>query len=676
MSDPDIAEQAEGGRFWRIAVLVSALVICLVAAGVAYLWLDRRALVAGQISDVLEAAGLDSFDFELVEVGFTRAHVRTARIGPAGDPDLRVDGLVLTYDISGLAAGRLETVEAERVSIKASYGPDGFDLGGLGILLAAPDDERDRTEEETAGGVPVGQISVGDLRFAVSLPQGTGEVRAGVNITPDGERLRVAPVAGCFDVATGKLQSGAGAFDPVSFEACPGGESNSLSWPLQSETAFAISGFPIVLRGEQDEIFGQADLPGLSVTVGAGTRGRLPDSVSVEVAGGRIVSPGMNIALSEPQLKVLIADLAALSGSWTLQSARLTDLSPTTKFAPLGLAGDGGLSQAHLSFDLIVSDQKSLTPLASVRGDYRTETGTGSATAALGPLSFRKTGLQPQVLVPSLKGVMTNVAGSVTGVGRFEWAEGRVTSSGRLDLDDLALSTEVARIEGVNGRIVLDSLVPPVTAPGQTLNVGMIDAGFVLADGAVAFAVSKTGAVQLQRAHWPFAGGAISLSSGVIEPGAAEQELELLVEEVDLASFLRVLNLKGASGTGTVSGRVPILITEGDPIITGGRLTTAGPGRLSYKGEGTDGLATGQSALVFQALEDFRYTGLTVSFDGNAQDRLNVRVNLEGANPSVYDGYPFVININTEASFAELFRSATVGTRALELIRDEGNAGR
>ncbi|MEQ9209659.1 MAG: YdbH domain-containing protein, partial [Pseudomonadales bacterium] len=74
-------------------------------------------------------------------------------------------------------------------------------------------------------------------------------------------------------------------------------------------------------------------------------------------------------------------------------------------------------------------------------------------------------------------------------------------------------------------------------------------------------------------------------------------------------------------------------------------------------------------------LEDFQYTGLTLSLEGNAQDRLTLKLNLEGANPGLYDGYPFAININTEASFAELLRSATLGANAIDLIRGKGVTG-
>ena len=290
----------------------------------------------------------------------------------------------------------------------------------------------------------------------------------------------------------------------------------------------------------------------------------------------------------------------------------------------------------------------------------------------IGPLVFQSSDLQPQNLVPSLKGLMTNVAGGLRGEGQFRWTPGHLVSDGVLELDDIALTTDVARIEGVNGTLSFDHLLPPVTAPGQSLSIGLVDAGFRLTEGRVAFAIERGGAVQVEQAQWPFAGGVITLSSGLIEPGAGEQELVLDIDGVDLKSLIELLNLEGLSGSGTVTGRVPIVIRDGDPIVVGARLVAGGGGQLSYKGAGTSALEGGQGALLFEALENFRYTSLTVSLDGNAQGRLTLKLNIEGANPELYDGYPFVINVTTEASFAELLRSATLSTRALDLIREGG----
>ncbi len=464
------------------------------------------------------------------------------------------------------------------------------------------------------------------------------------------------------------MQVGALQMQPVSTDLCLPGEETYFDWPLSGPLAFQTGRFPVVLAGDHGEVLLTADLENVRLE----TEDETLTGVKIVARGNEVALPGFAVRAREVALLARFDDFSNVSANWALENAYVEDLSSLPRFKRLRLVGDGTASPQTVQFDLLASDAGSLTLLSSLVGQYDIAKGAGNATAMIGPLSFSERGMQPQQLVPSLVGVLTNVVGSVQGVGRFGFRNGKLSSSATIQLDDIGLSTATARIEGVNGKIAFDNLMPPVTAPGQTLAVKLIDAGFQLMDGTVAFAVSRSGAVQIEKAHWPFAGGSIVLSSGVIEPGTTTQDLVLDVEAVDLGALISLLSLDGVSGSGLVSGRVPLSIRDGDPIITGGRLTTEGPGALSYIGEGTGAIGEGQSALLFKALENFQYTGLTLSLDGNAQDRLNVKLSLQGANPALYDGYPFAININTEASFAELLRSATLGTNALDIIRQNG----
>ena len=392
----------------------------------------------------------------------------------------------------------------------------------------------------------------------------------------------------------------------------------------------------------------------------------------VETSGAEILLPGQAVGFKEVGAEAQFTDLPTLSGVWRLETSRLEDLLPIRRFAPLVISGEGDLSAEGVAFDGAVSDDASLSLLALVTGEHNWITGGGQASISLGPVTLSRNELQPQRLLPALKGLIANVDGGVSGTSTLWWTSERVQGDASIRLDDFGFSSAAARIDGISGDVVFESLFPPATAPGLQLEVASVEAGIALVDGVVKFGLAAGGGVVIEEAAWPFAGGRISLSSGVIEPGEPEQEFELFVDKVDLSAFIQLLALEGASGTGVITGRIPIVVRDGDPIIVGGVLTADGPGQLSYKGEGTDAIGGGQGAIVFQALEDFRYSSLTLSLDGNAQDRLTVKLNLEGANPDLYDGYPFAINVNTEASFAELLRSATLGSNAIDLIRDNG----
>lgn len=647
-------------KFMLLMVLLA--VVCSLALG--YGWSERHDLVATQLRMGLDQAGIETFDFEIGDVSLSSVSIKTLQIGDQGAPDLNVRDMVVRFDPVGLMNGRVQAIEIETVSAKIGVGPDGVGFGALDPLFAAQ-------SSSDGAAIVIDSLLVEDATVMVSTSQGEVEFQGGIHATQLDTGWRIKPAEGCVAMSAGVQQAGAVLVDPIATEVCLAGDVEVVDWPLNQPLSIATKSLSVVLRGDQGEMVLSSEISNITADVLEGDLA----GARVRMVARDVILPGVGLSLSDIVFSGALNDGSVKNATWTLEEGRLNDLARTPRFAPVRIAGDGTLSTESVRFDFLVSDPGSLTFLGTVVGEYSMAAASADAVVNVGPLLFSETGLQPQEIIPSLKGVITNIVGSAEAEGRIAWRSGKLHSSATVQLDDIGLSTVVARIDQVSGSIEFSGLVPPMTAPAQSISVGSINAGFQLNDGTVGFAINGNGSVQIERAVWPFAGGAILLSSGLIEPGAAEQELVLDVEEVDLSSLFGLLNLDGVSGTGTVSGRVPVTIRDGSPVITGAQLTTSGPGQLAYVGKGTGAIQEGQSALLFQALENFQYTGLTLSLDGNAQDRLNVKLNLAGANPELYDGYPFVININTEASFAELLRSATLGANAIDIIRENGAIG-
>ncbi len=659
-------ESSKKGRLRRI--MWSAFLLLLIAGVAAgtYWWSVRVQLVEDQIRLALHEAGLVDVDFVLIDVGLYGARLESFTLGEASQPALLVKDLELTYSLSGVLEQRLEAVEIGSVAVALKSDESGLDLGPFGSLLDGAGGDTG-----VGGGFETGPISIERMVASLKLSQGQIVVAGGAVVERDGDGYRLALSDRCVQVDVGDFSLGGVVLDPIATQLCSADPRGDISWPLEAGLSFRTGQVPLIVRSDLGELLLQAQFPELRGTavLGEGI------GLQVSVRSADVSLPGQALSLTGADFDVAFDDLLSLAGTWQLTSGRVSDLTGVRRFTPLRVVGDGQVTRDSTGFDLLLSDASTLSLLASVKGSHQTVNGRGSAEVTVGPLIFSPSGLQPQTLLPAFKGLIANVTGSMNATADVGWRPGRVRGDAKARLDDFGFSTETARIEGVRGDLVFDQLFPPRTADGQRLEVGSVEAGLALSDGEVIFSLDGAGGVTVEKAAWPFAGGTISLSSGVIEPGASEQEFELAVEKVDLSAFISLLALDGASGTGVISGRVPITIRDGDPIITGGVLTAGEAGHLSYKGGGTDAVAGGQGALVFQALEDFQYTGLTLSLDGNAQDRLNVRLNLEGANPGLYDGYPFAININTEASFAELLRSATLGANAIDLIRDRGANG-
>lgn len=651
----------ESSKKGRLRWLTRSAVLLLLAGGFAagaYWWSERVALAEEQIRMALSEAGLVEFDFALADVGFRGAQVESFIVGDPARPTLLIEDILVDYTLSGLLEQRLQSIEIGAVSVSLKGDENGLDLGPLLPLVGGGG----------GGGFQPGPISVNSFSATFDLPQGAITLGGAGVIQQAGMGYRIVPSDGCVNVDVGGLSLGGVLIDPFSTQACATSVDGDVYWPPTSGIAFRTNAVPLVVRSDLGDTLLEAQFKTLQADAVLDQHIEL----KLRTEGADFSLPAQGLSFGNVDFEIAFDDLVSLAGQWRLTSGRLTDFAEVSRFAPLDIVGDGDVTAASTSFDLLVSDAATFSLLASLKGTHSTVNGRGSAQVVAGPLIYSPAGLQPQALFPMLKGLLTNVVGSMSATADVSWRPGVIRGAADARLDDLGFSTETARIEGVRGDLAFDDLFPPRTAEGQRLDVGSVDAGMVLTDGAVTFSLDGLGGVIVERASWPFAGGTITLSSGVIEPGASEQAFELAVDEVDLSAFITLLALDGASGTGIISGRIPVTIRDGDPIITSGVLTASEPGQLSYKSGGTNAVAGGQGALVFQALEDFQYTGLTLSLEGNAQDRLTLKLNLEGANPGLYDGYPFAININTEASFAELLRSATLGANAIDLIRGKG----
>ncbi len=640
----------------------SVLFFVLVGAGGAgaYWWSARVILVEDQIRAALSRAGIDEFDVTVAQVGFGGVRIGSLSLGDASRPALLVEDIRVQFTLDGLMEQRLARVDIGQVSVALQADETGLDPGPLLPLFGGAGG---------GGGFEIDSISVAMFRATLDVPQGTIALEGSGVIQQEGTGVKVTLPDGCVQVAVGDLNLTGVVLEPFSTRLCFTSSDGALYWPPAADITLRAEAIPIVVRSDLGDKLLDAQMPELLADIAV----RETFGLRLQANAADILVPGPAVSLDDASIEVSFDDLASRAGSWRLSAGQVADVGPAARFTRLSIVGDGQVSVDGATFDVLISDAATLSLVASVEGTHSIASAVGRADVTVGPLIFSVAGLQPQVLLPMFKGLVANVVGSTTATAKLNWRSGELDGTADARLDDIGFSTEAARIEGVRGDLAFDSLFPPRTAQGQRLDVAAVEAGLLLTDGVVAFSLDGKGGVTVDSASWPFAGGTITLSSGVIEPGASEQAFELAVEEVDLSAFINLLALDGASGTGVISGRIPVTIREGDPIISGGVLAAGEPGHLSYKGDGTDAVGGGQGALVFQALEDFQYTGLTLSLDGNAQDRLTLKLNLEGANPGLYDGYPFAININTEASFAELLRSATLGTNAIDLIRGKGD---
>lgn len=588
--------------------------------------------------------------------------------GPAGARlQVRISALTLKADLDRLsgafpagaanagrravsgAASRAVLSNAE-MALRVEAGGIAARLAGDAVLsLAGGPVARAETRLVLAGALvrESGQL---EIRLGECVPVRV-EARA-----PDGLRLDPVPLCPAGDAPLAVLALGEG----------------WAGTPPSGQLRARVGGFGFALAGLAR---GEAPATDLSVMLG----GPVP-MVTARFSGGGVEVPGVQAAAGGLDARLTLRLGAAAqpgeAGKLVINALKLRDLAVPDRFAP-------AVVSASLSLDGFAGEITGPATLATptgrvlVRAELTHDAArqAGQARVTAGPLEFSPGGLQPQALLPVLAGHVTEVAGQVDLSGRVAWtAQGITASSGILKLSGLGFHTLAAQFAGIDGKIDLAALWPPATRGAQTLRVGRVDPGIPLLDGEVRFEIARGAEIIIHHARWPFAGGALVASSAALRLGDDVHRAVLDAVRLDLGLFLGLLDVAGLSGSGMLSGRVPVEVRDGDVYVRGAVLEAEPGGVIRYRGgagQAAADAAAGASQgadIAFRALEDFHFRVLRVEVDGPVDGDMTARIVLEGANPAVYEGYPVHLNIRTEGPFGVFLRRATIGLRALDVV--------
>lgn len=417
------------------------------------------------------------------------------------------------------------------------------------------------------------------------------------------------------------------------------------------------------------------DLPDLSV---AGDL-RLADRQWTAAVSGR------GIGVEVPAFQVAATDIgltgnaaggpAGLTGGRAeISSGVLRDRRAAPLFAPIGLSATVDIADAVATFRAEATDRTEALTI-NAEGRHRLTEGIGTATVAAEPMLFSPDGLQPQSVLPVLRGQVSSVTGGLRMQSSLAWDRDGLRSELDLALEDIGLQTAFAALAGITGDVAFDSLLPPATPPHQQIAVGLLDVGLPLNDGTLDFTLGRDGRLQLHAAEWPWAGGRLFVRDAVLDPAAARQDLVLSAADVNIAELLEQLEVPDLTATGRFSGRIPVTIEGEKATIRNARLTTGEAGGvIRYRDQAAKAALAGggeSGELLIAALEDFRYESLVVELNGETDGNIDVLIHLRGANPQVYEGYPFELNLTLGGELLSILRRGLAGYQAPDRIRKQ-----
>ena len=302
--------------------------------------------------------------------------------------------------------------------------------------------------------------------------------------------------------------------------------------------------------------------------------------------------------------------------------------------------------------------------LADVTARYADD-GSTSVEVVSKLLIFAPDGLQPAAISPLLAG-LEKVRGTLTATAGFAWPPDPAAEHGRVTLTNLSFDSPAGAVEGLDLDLTLTGLLPLASAPAQRLTVRGLDAAVPVEAIELTFALDQAPRPRLSIADGGFdlGGARWHIEPAILDPAATRQRIVLGTEALDLATFLRLLEVDGLSGSGTLDGSLPIDFEDGDVIVEDGRFEAQGPGRLSIRFEALRAALAGGGetvALAVQVLEDFHYENLTITLAKTAANDATVRLSTLGRNPAVMEGQPFQFNINLESNLTSVLEALEQG---------------
>jgi len=280
------------------------------------------------------------------------------------------------------------------------------------------------------------------------------------------------------------------------------------------------------------------------------------------------------------------------------------------------------------------------------------------------PLDFAKPGHAPDMVFPVLGDQAGEAKGILSAEGRYSWDSRGARSEGTAHLENLALRLPQGKVEGLSGTIAFSGLAPLMTASPQSLRVAHLDIGLPLTDGFLRFVVDPSGQARILEAHLAWLGGTVGISAATLSFAGKTQSLTFAIDQVDLAQLLDLAKVNGLSGTGRISGRIPVIIEGGHQTVSAGELHADPPGgTIAYKTGQARANPSNPSGLLYTALDDFHYESMTGELTGDLAGELSLRVHLKGRNPSLYDGRRIELNVSTAGPFIDMVRKGLYGYR-------------
>ncbi|WCT79009.1 intermembrane phospholipid transport protein YdbH family protein [Novosphingobium humi] len=347
----------------------------------------------------------------------------------------------------------------------------------------------------------------------------------------------------------------------------------------------------------------------------------------------------------------------------------VSDVETPARFAPLSAHGAGlTMKDGVIRADAVLREPKSDRQIVQVAITHDLAGAKGFADLTVDGLTFDAK-LQPDGLTALALGTIANAAGRFDGTGRIDWADGKVTSHGRITTQSFDFAGLAGPVKGVAGTVEFTDLLGLVTAPHQSLRIGSINPGIEATDGKMRFTMHPGYLLEIEDARWPFLDGEMEMLPTTLQlGGAAVRRFELKLSAVNAAKLITHMEVSNLAATGLFDGRIPLIFDQNGGRVSGGELISRpGGGSVSYVGQLSYRDLSAMANFAFRTLRDVRFKEMRIGLDGDLAGEVVTRVSMKGLSQGKGASknfltrqvakLPLQFNVNIRAPFYQLIGS-------------------
>lgn len=252
------------------------------------------------------------------------------------------------------------------------------------------------------------------------------------------------------------------------------------------------------------------------------------------------------------------------------------------------------------------------------------------------------------------------------------------SSKTEIQFQDVAGIYDTYIVEGFNTQASVITQDKTIKITGNDVKVNQINKGFILGPFSAAGVYQADwenffkGKLALKYLNGVVLGGSISTTKQDFDFSRSTQNFSIALKQVNLGILLQQHPASELSGSGQLSGNVPVEINSKGIRITKGLVAAESPGgSLKYQSARAAEIAKTQPSmkLLTEALSDFHYSVLASEVNYDEKGKLILSIHLEGKNPKLEKGRPINLNVNFEEDIPAMLASIQLSSKVNDVVK-------